>query len=539
VTIWTDGRDLVHDIACAGSVDGTCGGCAVDPLAPPPVNGRSPASKDPPAEPDQAARTVVRRLVTFVTAHYRLGTTGTGLEYAVPVDPDQPRLVRTLGGAFQRSLAARLYDATGEHHTRSTWENVLMILRGKAAEQEPEQLHLRVARHGDGLVLDLGDRTGRVVHITAHGWQVCTPEQGWPLFRRTRVTRALPEPVRGGDLTELRELLAFDTGTDADTDRWALTEGWLVAAPFPDVPRPLLTLTGQQGSGKSERARMLLSVLDPGELGHEPGRNARDDATSAAARHLTGWDNVTKVSPATSDALCRMVTGDAQVTRALYTDDEAHEIAFMRTGVLTAINMPAGLGADALERLVHLPLNRLPDTDRAEVATLRQRFAAAHPRILGALLDAVSGVLAELATARAETDRLPRMADHGVILAALDRHTGGDHLPAYRQAVHRALAERALADPVVAAVVAFMTGRDTWTGEPAALRRELTEPLGAPWWPQTASHLVRALNRQAELLRSAGVAVSTVRRAGRRLVELRTVAVGDGLAGDGTGDGNW
>lgn len=73
----------------------------------------------------------------------------------------------------------------------------VLCLHGQALEATPVDLHLRVARWQDGLLVDLGGNTGRVVDLASDSWQVF-PEMPGPLFRRTAVTKPLSVPARGG-----------------------------------------------------------------------------------------------------------------------------------------------------------------------------------------------------------------------------------------------------------------------------------------------------------------------------------------------------
>src|SRR3712207_4253122 len=221
----------------------------------------------------------------------------------------------------------------------------------------------------------------------------------------------------------LRDLV----GLDEDDRRWRLVRGWLVGSLFSEVPRPLLWATGSQGSGKSVRTRMVLSLIEPTDsLGKEPGRNERDDSTAARGRYLLSYDNITNVSQATSDWLCRLVTGVTDDRRALYTDDDLRPVSYRRSGVATSITLPPGLGSDALERIALVPLDRVPDSERRGEAQLWSAYKAAHPEILGALLSDVVLVLRHLEAIKRETHSRPRMADYADILRALDRGLGLD-----------------------------------------------------------------------------------------------------------------
>jgi hypothetical protein len=109
-----------------------------------------------------------------------------------------------------------------------------------------------------------------------------------------------------------------------------------------------------------------------------------------------------------SDALCRLATGGSFAVRQLYTDDE--EVLFeaarpiLLDGIEEVVSRP-----DLGDRAIFLTLGPIAEAIRRSQAELWREFEIERPRILGALLDAVSYGLR--AIGRVQLDALPRMAD--------------------------------------------------------------------------------------------------------------------------------
>ena len=135
-------------------------------------------------------------------------------------------------------------------------QDALEQLDAEALYGSPTQpVHVRTAASGKAHYIDLGDEQWRVVEITAAGWRLVTDP---PVrFRRPSGMRALPQPVSGGELTELREFVNIE---ECD---WPLFATWLIAALVPTGPYPVLALHGEQGSAKSTTARVLRDLIDP------------------------------------------------------------------------------------------------------------------------------------------------------------------------------------------------------------------------------------------------------------------------------------
>jgi hypothetical protein len=303
----------------------------------------------------------------------------------------------------------------------------LQTLEGKALfDGECREVYLRIAPDGnDGIYLDLGDATWRVVHVTPAGWQLVT--EAPVMFRRSAGMLPLPEPVRGRSLDELRPLMnlpADQAGADAI---WVLLKAWLVAALMPSGPFPIVALRGEQGTAKTTLAKILKGLVDPAKpaLRSDP-RELRDLAIAARGCWMIGFDNVSHIQAWLSDALCRMSTGSGWATRELYTDRDEVLFEAMRPVILNGITEYV-VAPDLLDRTIQVELPTIPKHKRRrerrrhpdEPEGVLDAFDAKRPQLLGALLDAVAGALRALPTVHLST--LPRMADFPVIGAAAEK----------------------------------------------------------------------------------------------------------------------
>ena len=122
----------------------------------------------------------------------------------------------------------------------------------------------------------------------------------------------------------------------------------------------------------------------------------------------TGFDNVGNINPDQSDDLCRIATGFGYSTRTLHTTDEETTFELTRPQIITAIDALVTRD-DLAERVLMAQLPEIPDEKRLPQSQLNVKVEAARPRILGALLTALSQTLAQLP--HIKPDKLPRMAD--------------------------------------------------------------------------------------------------------------------------------
>lgn len=426
-------------------------------------------------------------------------------------------------GAFKDWLSHRFYLSESTAPPSASLQDALNTLSGKARYDGAEvETYTRVAAHGGSIYLDLCDPRWRAVEVTADGWGVV---QDVPVkFRRARGMLALPEPARGGSIGELRRFL--NVGSEDD---WVLLLSWLVAALRPCGPYPVLALHGEQGSAKSTTARMLRSLVDPSSapLRGEP-RDGRDLVIAASNSWCVSFDNLSKMPVWLSDGLCRLSTGGGFTTRQLYTDDEEVLFDAQRPVLLNGIEELA-TRADLLDRAIILYLPTIPEVRRRNEAVFLPEFYEARPRILGALLDAVSAAVRDEAGVR--LDRLPRMADFAVWASAAESALGlgpGAFMEAYdrnRSAANDLALEASL---VAGEILKLMAGRDEWTSTYTDLLKNLERTFGdspkrPEGWPKSARALAGELTRIAVNLRKAGVDVRPGGRqggSGRKMVTL-------------------
>jgi hypothetical protein len=435
-------------------------------------------------------------LVDLARERYTFGISDTGDPFAVPVDG--PKVVAMLRGgktSLRAMMAREYFTLTGRAATQQALADALMVVEGIAQDTDESRLYLRTAQHQGALWLDLGDHTGRVVRITANGWTV---EDSSPvLFRRTALTGVLPEPKRGDDLGGLWDWL------NVTPDDRSLVAAELVARLFSEQPHVILSLLGEQGTGKSTALRVLVSLLDPSPVPlRKPPRDADSWITAAAGSWVVGLDNLSDVPPWLSDSLCRASTGDGDVRRKLYSDSDYTVFSFRRCVLFSAIDVGA-LAPDLADRTVAINLDLISDEARSDEETFWGRWADAHPQLLGAVLDLAARVIARLPAVK--LTKTPRMADFARILAAVDAELGSAAFSRYSQQAENLAEESLDNDPFARAIRETITD---FTGTSGALLQEV-KPQREDWkppkgWPASSRAVTGKMKRLAPAFRKTG-----------------------------------
>ena len=512
-----------------------------------------PGGERPAARPPKSARAV--QYAEAVVSEWYADPDG---EAYIDVSMQGVRRTLRVRSRETRALLDRLmWDAEGAPLGSQPRQDAIDVLEARARHSGiVRDLHVRVAEHAGEIWIDIGDPTWRAIRVTPAGWSVVDSHDVPVRFRRTRGMRALPVPVRGGRIEELREYIR------ADDDAYILIVAWLLGALRPRGPYVVLVISGEQGAAKSTCARLLRALIDPHDVPlRAPPRDERDIAIAARNAHIIALDNLSYLPVWLSDALCRIATGGGYATRELYTDADETIISATRPIILTGIEDVAGRG-DLADRAYSVVLRHIPETERVPEEELYTAYAAAAPRILGALLDAVA---CGLSRPEVRPARLPRMADAARWVVACEPACPwepGEYLRAYAGVRGEMLAAGIEADPVASAVLAHVDRHGgEWSGTAGDLLRELEAARGEGrpprGWPETPRALSGRLTRAAPLLRAAGLEIARDRRPGgarTRRISIRRAervyasdrpdrpdrpdaSTGAGSGRDGMGDG--
>jgi len=454
----------------------------------------------PESKPRQAELVVQLALEMF-----RLGRSDTGEPFAVAHErPGHAHMLQHDAETFRSLLACSFRRKYRSSPTLSAINDALTILRGEAMDQPKETVWIRTARYESGIVVDLGDESGRVVIVTPGEWKVVNESP--VLFRRTRLTDAMPEPTCGGSIGHLKNLI------NVKDDCWPVLVGWMVSAFFPDIPHPVMLIGGQQGSGKSTAARMILSLIDPSPapLRTQPN-NEENWAVASSASWAMGIDNISTIPDWWSDALCKVSTGDGRVARQRFTDCAISVIAFRRVVLLTSID-PGALRGDLGDRILLMDSRSIDGTQRRTESELNRLHQTNRSMMFGGLLDLVAGTLLHLDQIQLEVT--PRMADFARLLAALDKvdvksddGLKGDALEQYLAQRTSVAMDVVESDDVASAIRDLAEEVQLWSGTQGKLLQRITPKQKPRNWPESPRKLRSHLNRIMPALSQTGVIV--------------------------------
>src|SRR5215216_3438556 len=387
------------------------------------------------------------------------------------------------------------------------------------------ELYTRAAWHEGILYYEL--RSDKGVRVGARGW---TFDANPPvLFRRYVNLKALPDPEAGGSLDVLDGLVNLKSERDR-----RLFKAYLVTLPLEHVGRPIFNASGAMGSGKTTIQRLIKRLLDP--TAPETVRfDPRDFLQKAMHAYIVMLDNQNTIPEWAADTLCRLVTGEADSKRRLYTDDEDFIIELRRAALLIGINVPTDRG-DVLDRSLVVELERIPDGDRKTEEQIWELFAREHPRLLGALFDVLSRAIALKGSIK--LSRRPRLADWGEYAAAVYEIMGWGaetFLRDWDEVVKVQNQATLDGSPVAQAIIKFMEDKEDYSATSSEMHDNLkvvAAQLGVDVdrdkaWPKSARWLWRRIKWVAPLLVGVGIEASRERDEAGTTIALRRVPTDD------------
>jgi hypothetical protein len=362
-------------------------------------------------------------------------------------------------------------------------------IRAISSTSAVRTVHVRVAGYGGDIYLDLCNANWEAVRVTAAGWSIVADP---PVrFRRTHGMQPLPYPERGGTIEALRPFLNVTTNAD-----FIMSVAWVLAAMRPSGPYPILHPYGEHGSAKTYLLRLLRSLFDP----HTTATTrlplgSRDLFIAAHNSYAQVFANVSSISNAMSDDLCRLATGEGMRTRALFTDADEALFSGERPIAIEGIDR-AVVRLDLLSRSIVLEIQRL--SEYVPVRVLRARFEAQWAGILGALLTMAVHGLAVLPTVRLANP--PRMADFAEWSVACGL---ADFEAVYAANRREAIFVMLDHDPLARALRTFMAPRRQWRG----IAEDLLAAIGPEAKIGGTQALADKLRRLAPALRTVGLNV--------------------------------
>ncbi len=420
-------------------------------------------------------------------------------------EQEYTKVLKIRSTEFKELIRKLNYDATKKGLNKNVLDEVINTISTIATyEGSIEEVHLRVCQKDRAIYYDLCRPDWSVVKVTKDGWEVLKSS---PIsFVRTADMKRLPLPNRK-TCRSINKLLKH---INIREDELPLLVGWLLMTmQAGNGAYPVLVVNGPAGSGKSTACRMIRALVDPNQADLLAQPSPDNLKVVSTGNHVLAFDNVSKVSPQLSDALCRIATGDHQTIRKLYSDNEAFTISIKKPIVMNGISDFVNR-SDLASRSVKISLHKI-DIRKTEEDAWKE-FNEDLPEIFAALLDGLSHALRNINSVK--VNDMTRLADFCRWATASHTAYGWEEsvfMDAYSENVRSSHSDTLEASPFAAALVELYDDKGGFHNRPTVLltileeRYVSTKSKFSAGWVRTAKGVVNQLDNIQTSLEAVGI----------------------------------
>jgi hypothetical protein len=443
--------------------------------------------------------------------------------YAAIQVGDHTEVLPLKSSRFRNWLCRLYYGFKGDVLSSETATNVINVLKAKAEfEGRTRKLNLRVAsikEEAFTIYYDLIDKDWFVIKITKDSWDT----QDAPIiFRRysNQQPQVYPRKQYTPDIFDKFMNLINVKGEDNKL----LLRCYIISLFYPDIPKPVLMLHGEQGSAKSTLQELIRMLVDPSAICTLTfPRDINELVQKLSHNYVAYFDNVSIIHDWISDQLCRAVTGSGFSKRELYTDDDDIIYNFKRCIGFNGINLGA-TKADLLDRGIIIELERISREKQCRLENIWAEFDAIKPELLGYIFDILVKVLQVKSNGGIvnEIKGLPRMADFAEIGELISRcmgHGNNKFLDGYYRNIDLQVEEAIASNHVGTGIVKLMEADEMqcpwrWKGTMSELLAKLEQVADilkinrrSKSWPKAPNSLSRRINEIKTNLREIGIVI--------------------------------
>lgn len=414
----------------------------------------------------------------------------------LPFDNHQ-EVCLTDSSRFRNWMAKRYRDAYGAPPNNEALKQARVQVEAICESSPKVELFNRVGWHDDAIYYDLTTPDWKGIKLTKNGWDIVSLPS---IFRRYNHQSQQVIPVKGGDP---KDILKFCNVAKEDHCLFMVT----IATFFiPNIPHVIPTQSGEQGTGKSNNSRKIKGLSDPSKVMLISAPKDLEQAQMIADKHwINNFDNISRIPEWLSDFLCRAVTGEGDMKRSLYTNDDEYIRSYRRCFVLNGIGVSAWR-PDLLDRSIVFDIPIL--SQRRPERLIEKDWNEALPRILGGFFTAIAKAMNSVdAVTGHEKFRMADFAQWGACLADELGYSREEFFRKYQDSVNRKWQDTA-EDSSFATKIRNLVDNNAgfWQGSVSAILEKIKSPNGFDKnIPQTPKALAAELMRLAPVMRNVGI----------------------------------
>ncbi|KJU84505.1 DNA methylase N-4/N-6 domain protein [Candidatus Magnetobacterium bavaricum] len=384
---------------------------------------------------------------------------------------------------FSDLLVRQYFDTFGTLPSSNAIKKSVTLISANAKHKaESVDLSLRIFENNGVIYYDLGD--GRVVKVNGYGWSI---EPAKPMFYSyPHHQRVQVEPVRGGDIWNIFKYL------NVTEELRLLLLCYIVTIFIPNIIRPILYVTGGEGTGKSTLCRVLKDLVDPCRVEFiSISGNERDMLYNLFQNYYVIFDDVLDITSKQLDLLM----GSANEYGFNKRNRGNGFVHVPRRAVAMNGSKCVVCRPDIADRILILPSGPIEEGMRTSEGEFWIAFKKDEPLIFGAILDVLSASIYQYQTIREKfEDRVvDDFAVFGAAVAVVIGRSYEEFLEMYEINNQLKVKENRLLQAVVRLMADKERYDDFISTFYTAIMDEDNEMEGDKTFPRAATKIMRAM----------------------------------------------
>lgn len=401
-----------------------------------------------------------------------------------------------------------------------TLQKIQKLLCNKARkENNMIELNVRFAGNNNEIYYQLSEKEN--IKITENGYEIIT--NNIPMFRKYSNMLDQVIPNNNGMVKSFSELFEL---INIDKSQHLIFTVYIISLFIPNIPKPILTMSAERGSGKSTATKIIKDLVDPSVLNTTRLPNDEQSLTQILDHSaLICFDNISNISLKQSDFLCRAYSGDAIMSRQLYSNDEEFISKYKRAIILNGINCPIEK-SDLVDRTILVDLKRIAKDEMKTEDEIYSIWERKKPHFLDKIFNVISKAIP--IHYNTKLNKLERFADWQkwgfAIAEAIKEGYGQKFLEDIDKNRNRQDMQVIENNSLLQLVLEFMEKRKEWDGRVSDFQKELLlldNGKITDLSKSTPASLSRSIFEQHDILMHQGIEIERSTRAGNaRYIKL-------------------
>lgn len=285
-------------------------------------------------------------------------------------------------------------EVSDDFYPKSLIDKIIIRLKAVAnRSNNKKEIFSRVAKTGDMVVYNLNNQGQEYIVITPNEVSIATVEDIYDedfafAVNEHMAPQVMPVATEKNDLFE--RIIKYINLEYNDQVLLVITIiTWLI----PNVPKAIILLNGEAGTGKTVLSSIIQEIVDP--TSHNVLAIPDDKESMGVAlgcHYLLTVDNISELSKGTSDLLCQASTGGSIISRTKFTNYGASIISFKNCVILNGITVE-NAKPDLMDRTIKLEMKELT-SNYDSVEEIINNFKDELPEIMYLIFQVLKQALA-------------------------------------------------------------------------------------------------------------------------------------------------